>query len=66
MPRWSATGWRKTSRSTGQTACVEFVFAGDWVLVRDSKNPTGTRLRVTRKEWLTFVRKVREDKLHSR
>jgi hypothetical protein len=60
MPHKSAARWRKTSRSTGQTACVEFTLAGDWVLVRDSKDPAGTRLRITRAEWLTFVHAVRD------
>src|SRR5215470_1391087 len=31
----------ESSRSGPQGNCVEVAFTGDWVVVRDSKNPTG-------------------------
>lgn len=38
----AGTRWRKSSRSNGQTECVEVV--STLKAVRDSKNPTGAAL----------------------
>ncbi|PRW65243.1 DUF397 domain-containing protein [Actinopolyspora mortivallis] len=42
-----------------QGACVEVAFADDGVLVRDSKDPTGSVVRVGAREWTAFLRRVR-------
>lgn len=49
------TKWRKSSFSGQGGECVELAEAGDAVLVRDSKDPDGPRLRFTRAEMLAFL-----------
>jgi hypothetical protein len=49
------TAWRKSSRSSNGTSCVEVAFAGDDVATRDSKNPTGPTLRFTQQSWSVFL-----------
>lgn len=41
--------WRKSSHSGQQGDCVELGDLGDGVAVRDSKNPTGPKLRFSRR-----------------
>ncbi|HEX2416977.1 MAG TPA: DUF397 domain-containing protein [Micromonosporaceae bacterium] len=60
-PDDSAIWWCKSRRSTSQGSCVEVAFGDGCVLVRDSKDPGGVRLRFSRSEWLAFVRAVRDD-----
>lgn len=56
--------WRKASRSVGQGACVELApvravdGAVSW-LVRDSKNPHGPRLAVSREAVARLVTALR-------
>lgn len=47
--------WIKASRSYGCGECVELADDGDGVLLRDSKDPSGPRLRFTRRELAAFV-----------
>jgi hypothetical protein len=47
--------WRKSSRSTGGNDCVEVAQAGTSCLIRDSKNPDGTRLAVRPQAWAAFI-----------
>ncbi|APB00241.1 DUF397 domain-containing protein [Nocardia seriolae] len=52
----SGARWFKSSRSSGQTDCVEVAWlAGDSVGVRDSKNPTGPALVFAPGEWDAFA-----------
>ena len=47
--------WIKSSLSFSNGQCVEVAGDGATVLVRDSKNPGGPRLRFTRAEWQAFL-----------
>ena len=50
------TSWFKSSYSNAASACVEARFAGDVILVRDSKNRThGPALAVTTTAWAAFL-----------
>jgi hypothetical protein len=53
--------WRKSSFSGTQGNCVEVAtnLPGP-VAVRDSKDPTGPTITVTRDEWAGFVRVVKQ------
>jgi hypothetical protein len=53
--------WRKSSRSNdgGYGDCVEDVGLGDEVALRDSKNPSGPVLTITRAEWRSFLGGIR-------
>lgn len=51
--------WRKSSYSAESAACVE-VAETEGILVRDSKDPDGPRLRFPRAAWAAFVHGVTE------
>ncbi|MEU4565566.1 DUF397 domain-containing protein [Micromonospora sp. NPDC023956] len=46
--------WRKSSRSC-QGNCVEVSIVSPSVLVRDSKDPDGPALRISRAAWRRFL-----------
>ena len=52
--------WRKSSRSTGGQDCVEVAQTVASCLVRDSKDPHGTSLTVSRQAWASFTRRIRD------
>jgi hypothetical protein len=52
----TGTPWFKSSYSDNSLSCVEVRFAGDAVLVRDSKNRAhGPILAVNTTEWAAFL-----------
>ena len=55
MNTYDGLRWRKAPASNGYGACVEVAFAGDWVYVRDSKDPNGPVLRFPKAEWIAFL-----------
>ena len=51
--------WRTSSYSGGGNECVEVAQTREGCLVRDSKQPDGTRLAVSRQAWAAFTRHVK-------
>ncbi|SDK48188.1 protein of unknown function [Actinopolyspora mzabensis] len=53
--------WRKSSRSSTQTNCVEVGRTADGAAVRDSKDPTAGYFTTTHRQWRTFLRALKTD-----
>jgi hypothetical protein len=52
--------WRKSSRSTASSECVEVAVTGEIVAARDSKNPGGPVLVFAPGRWTAFLRDARQ------
>ena len=66
MPATPETGsmrWFKSSRSSGNGACVEVAYLADAVAVRDSKDPSGPSLWIEAPSWRAFIDAVRRGEL---
>ena len=46
--------WKKSTASAGG-ACVEIAKTGEVILIRDSKDPSGSILSVSGKQWMAFL-----------
>jgi hypothetical protein len=51
----ATTSWQKSSASGETSACVQVRSSSAQVLVRDSKDPVGPVLSVTRGGWAAFL-----------
>lgn len=51
--------WRKSTRSVGETNCIEVANLNGHRAVRDSKNPTGPTLVFTTPAWSAFTTGIR-------
>lgn len=51
----SGAVWRKSRKSGNNGGCVEVADLGEYIAVRDSKNPDGPVLTFTTFEWDCFL-----------
>lgn len=57
----SAPSWRVSSASGASGECVQVVLSGEYVWVRDSKDPRGLILELTSEAWTAFLGGVQCD-----
>lgn len=51
--------WRKSTHSSSNPQCVEVAFAPNAIAVRDSKDPNGPTLSVSRASFVRFLDSLR-------
>lgn len=59
--RHFALNWRTSKATAGANECVEIANTDESVLVRDSRNQSGTILEFAPGQWTSFLRRVRND-----
>jgi hypothetical protein len=59
MPSSPRTEWFKSSYTTENGLCLEARRTPSGIDLRDSKNPTGPRLRLPAASWATFLSEIR-------
>ena len=57
--RYSTLIWRKSSQSGESGGCVEVAMSDSLVLVRDSRNQSGSVLEFKAAQWLGLVRRIK-------
>lgn len=57
--------WRKSSRSSTWSNCVEIAFPDQAVATRDSKRRDGAVLVFSRDDWRSFLSAITADRLSS-
>ncbi len=59
-PDLSDTGWRTSSHSSGNGACVQVTTTGGVIAVCDSKDPVGPRLVFSQQTWEAFTSRAKD------